>query len=268
MDQLSELSKTLFVPMGGRIFASEHFPKVLDDKKALELKDKIPAGVLDDKHQSEYTYLASASRCRNIDDRIRTFLAACPDGVIVELGCGLETTYFRCDNGKADWYELDLPEVIAFRKTLLPGADRMHFIEASAFDTGWMDTLSKELGNRHVLFLSSGVFQYFEEEKVLRLFVDLMRFRHASIVFDAVSKSGMRYTRKYMKQLGKDDVAMYFYCDDAEELADKAGSGISVVWCQDFYRDINKEGMKFITKAIMKVSDWLHMVKLIELKLS
>lgn len=266
-EELSEVSTTLFVPMGGRIYASEHFPKILYDKKALELKDKIPASVLKDEKQSQYTFLASACRCRNIDERIRFFLRNNPEGVIVELGCGLETTYFRCDNGKAQWYELDLPEVIRFRESLIPLAERMHFIEASAFDTSWMDSLSKTLGNTPVLFLASGVFQYFEEDTVLTLFRNLQRFSNAAIVFDAVSKLGMRGTRRYMKQLGKDAAAMYFYCDDANELAEKAGNGISVSFNMDFYRSTDKHGMSFITKASMNISDRMHMVKLIELKL-
>lgn len=266
--EMNEVSKTLFVPMGGRIYASEHFPKVLYDTKALELKKHIPQEVMQDKRQSQYTFMASASRCRNIDERIRHFLKENPEGVIVELGCGLETTYFRTDNGRAEWYELDLPEVIAYRQDLIPLQDRMHFIEASAFDPAWMDELAPKLKDKYVLFLASGVFQYFEESTVIQLFRDLQRFSNASIVFDAVSKLGMSGTRRYMKQLGKDAAAMYFYCDDADDLAKKAGNNISVSLSQDFYRNIDKRGMSFVTKASMNISDWMHMVKLIELRLS
>ena len=267
-EELNEVSKTLFVPMGGRIYASEHFPDILHDTKALELKKHIPEEVLQDKRQSQYTFLASAVRCRNIDDRIREFLKKYPEGAVVELGCGLETTYFRTDNGKAIWYELDLPEVIAYRKQLIPLQDRMHFIEASAFDPAWMDELAPVIKDRPVLFLASGVFQYFEESTVIQLFNDLQRFHNAFIVFDAVSKLGMSGTRRYMKQLGKDSAAMYFYCDDANELARKAGNGISVSYAKDFYKSIDRHGMSFVTRVSMNISDAMHMVKLIELKLS
>ena len=232
--EMNEVSKTLFVPMGGRIYASEHFPRLLCDPKALELKKHFPEGALQDKEQSQYTYLASASRCRNIDERIREFLKKYPEGALVELGCGLETTYFRTDNGRAHWYELDIPEVISYRRDLIPLQNRMHFIEASAFDTAWMEELAPALKDQPVLFLASGVFQYFEENMVIQLFRDLQRFSHAFIVFDAVSKLGMKGTRRYMKQLGKDAAAMYFYCDDAAELAKKAGKGISVTCSKDF----------------------------------
>ena len=100
MSKLGVVEDTLFVPMLGRIYASEHYPQILYDKKALELKKKLPSDLIKQNMQSQYTLLASASRSANMDRIIRTFLECRPDGVIVQLGCGLETTYHRCDNGK------------------------------------------------------------------------------------------------------------------------------------------------------------------------
>ena len=42
MSKLGVVEDTLFVPMLGRIYASEHYPQILYDKKALELKNKLP----------------------------------------------------------------------------------------------------------------------------------------------------------------------------------------------------------------------------------
>ena len=107
MQTLGVVEDTLFIPMLGRIYASEHYPQILYDKKALELKKKLPSDLIKQNMQSQYTLLASASRSANMDRIIRTFLERRPDGVIVQLGCGLETTYHRCDNGKTHWYAMD-----------------------------------------------------------------------------------------------------------------------------------------------------------------
>ena len=40
MSHLGVVEDTLFVPMLGRIYASEHCPQIIYDKKALELKSK------------------------------------------------------------------------------------------------------------------------------------------------------------------------------------------------------------------------------------
>ena len=118
MSHLGVVEDTLFVPMLGRIYASEHCPQIIYDKKALELKEKLPPDLLGNGSQSQYTLLASAARSANMDRFIQEFLMRKPDGVIVQLGCGLETTYYRCDNGKTRWYAVDLPHVIDYRRVL------------------------------------------------------------------------------------------------------------------------------------------------------
>ena len=57
-DRFNEISNTLFVPMRGRIYATENFPHILKDEEALKLKDKLPP---EKGTQSQYTFLASAT---------------------------------------------------------------------------------------------------------------------------------------------------------------------------------------------------------------
>ena len=45
MQTLGVVEDTLFVPMLGRIYASEHYPQILYDKKALSLKEKRPVSI-------------------------------------------------------------------------------------------------------------------------------------------------------------------------------------------------------------------------------
>ncbi len=116
----ADVEDALFVPMLGRIYASEHCPQILYDRKTLELKNRLPSDLIKQNMQNQYTLLASASRSANMDWFIGSFLERRPDGVIVQLGCGLETTYHRCDNGKTHWYAVDLPHVIEYQRGLLP----------------------------------------------------------------------------------------------------------------------------------------------------
>lgn len=268
MYSLTNISETLFVPMCGRIYASEHFPKLFYDAQALKLKSQIPEKALKFNQQSQYTFMASVSRCKNIDNSIKNFLKENPYGIIIELGCGLETTYFRTDNGRAQWYELDLPEVIEFREKFIPMQERMTFIKSSVFDKDWIDNLNKSTQNQPVLFIAGGLFHYFEQNNVIKLLQNLCKFSNAQIVFDTVSRLGMKGTKKYMKKMGHDSAKMYFYCNKAELLAAKISSNVRVIEERDFYKCIDKTDMNFITQFFMRVSDLMHMVKIIELKLS
>lgn len=42
MSKFNAVENTLFIPMLGRIYASEHFQNILYDEKALSLKDVLP----------------------------------------------------------------------------------------------------------------------------------------------------------------------------------------------------------------------------------
>ena len=82
MPEFNAVENTLFIPMLGRIYASEHFQNILYDEKALSLKDVLPKGLAETGSQSQYTLLASASRSANMDRYIRDFHRRKPDGVI------------------------------------------------------------------------------------------------------------------------------------------------------------------------------------------
>ena len=45
MPKFNAVENTLFIPMLGRIYASEHFQNILYDEKALSLKDALPKGL-------------------------------------------------------------------------------------------------------------------------------------------------------------------------------------------------------------------------------
>ena len=266
MSKLGVVEDTLFVPMLGRLYASEHCPQILYDGKALELKEKLPPELLSQGRLSQYTLLASAARSANLDRIIRAFLERRPDGVIVQLGCRLETTYCRCDNGHTRWYAVDLPHVVEYRRALLPEPERETYLAGDAFAEDWIRQIRTDAPDAPILVTAGGLFHYFEEDKVVDLLRMLRGFGEVEMVFDAVSKSGMAMMRKkYMKQVGHGDAQMFFYVDSASVLAGKIGSGVRVLAEEPYYRHIPRTGLKLSTKISMAVSDRFCMVKMVHL---
>ena len=268
MQTLGVVEDTLFVPMLGRIYASEHCPQILYDRKTLELKNRLPSDLIKQNMQNQYTLLASASRSANMDRIIRTFLERRPNGVIVQLGCGLETTYYRCDNRRTHWYAVDLPHVIDYRRELLPELERETYLAGDAFSEDWIRQVRTEFPDAPILVTAGGLFHYFEENKVISLLRMIGQSGNMEVVFDTVNKRGMTMMKKkYMKQVGHADAQMFFYVDSAEELAAKIGGNVKVIAEEPYYRYIPKNGLKMSTKVSMAVSDWFCMVKMIQLKL-
>ncbi len=125
-------------------------------------------------------------RTRKFDERVRNFLARHPDGVVVHIGCGLDTRFERVDDGRVEWFDLDLPEVVELRRKLIhEQGERYHLLSGSVLDFKWLDEV-RLLLPRPFLFMAEGVFPYFEETQVKDLFLTIQKnFTGAEIVCDA-----------------------------------------------------------------------------------
>lgn len=64
---------------------------------------------------------------------------------------------------------MDLPEIIAYRESLIPESEREKYIAGDAFDPGWIESVRKDFSDAPLLVTASGFFHYFDEEAVLKL---------------------------------------------------------------------------------------------------
>ena len=96
-------------------------------------------------------------------DRHRN-LTRYPSSSIVNIGCGLDTTFSRVDNGQITWYDLDLPDFIELRQKLIPNEERQQVLPFSLFDYDkWLPEIRR---NDNVFLLSLGVLYYFDEDSI------------------------------------------------------------------------------------------------------
>jgi len=159
---------------------------ILTDPRAVALVDEIDYPFADRFGGHAFVAQAQALRVLRFDLEVRRFLAANPDGTVVALGEGLETQFWRVDNGRVRWVTVDVPETIAVRERLMERGDRETLIAASAFDESWMDAIDPTRG---LLITAQGLFMYFPFEDVERLVaVCRARFPGATLLFDAVPR--------------------------------------------------------------------------------
>ncbi|MCW7753966.1 class I SAM-dependent methyltransferase [Desulfobotulus sp. H1] len=185
LSSLKAVSRTLMLPLFFRAEECHAADPIVHDPMARELVDQIPYNF----HAFRgHTLMKTATlmRVAAVDRMVRDFLASHPDAVVVNVGAGLDTRFFRMDTGKLDWYELDLPEVMAIRRFFFEETRRYHMIDASLQDTGWYGSIASE--GRPLLIIAEGVLMYLSE-KCVRSFVQQIQkhFACSSLVFDAVS---------------------------------------------------------------------------------
>ena len=76
---------------------------------------------------------------------------------------GLDTRFYRMDNGKLTWYNLDLPETIEVRDSVYNESGRISTIGCSAFDPSWADKVTVR---GKMLFIIEGLTMYLTAEQV------------------------------------------------------------------------------------------------------
>jgi O-methyltransferase involved in polyketide biosynthesis len=187
---LDGVAETLLVTLYIRALETQRPGALLKDQRALDLVRRMGSaferikGIKMDEEDRVVVIL----RNREIDNITRDFLSRHGEAAVVHLGCGLDSRFERVDNGRVEWYDLDLPEVIELRRKLFGDpAPRCHLLSGSAFDDDWFSAVSRQK-NRAFLFVAEGVFMYFSEPQVRSLVVGLRaHFPGAELVFDAFS---------------------------------------------------------------------------------
>jgi O-methyltransferase involved in polyketide biosynthesis len=184
---LKDVSETLLITLYARAEESQRPDALLKDDKAVAIVSQMDCDFSRLKLHG-HDAVAVILRMREFDRQARDFLARNPQSVVVHIGCGLDTRFERVDDGQVEWFDLDLPDVIELRRSLIGGeGERYHLISASAFETAWLEALSAYRG-RPFLFMAEGVLPYFETARVKALVVSLLeQFPGAELVCDALT---------------------------------------------------------------------------------
>jgi O-methyltransferase involved in polyketide biosynthesis len=156
---------------------------VLEDPWAVDLVDLIdfPFERFGEPRMAQW----HALRVLCFDRAIGRFLRAHPESMVVALGEGLETQFWRVDNGRMRWLTVDLPETVEVRRRLLPDdPPRRRTLPASALDLGWMDEVDPGDG---VLITTQGLLMYLQPDEVKSLIAACAeRFPGGTLLFDAI----------------------------------------------------------------------------------
>ncbi len=255
MSKFEGVADTLYIPLTARIYVSEHFPEYFRDDKAVSLKSEMPYEDIASK-SSEYFQMAGACRFYNTDRMVKAFIGRNEKCNIVNIGCGLETSYFRIkpDPGKTVFYEMDLPEVIEARRRVLGESENEILIPGDMFDFSWAECIDKSLPT---LVTVIGVFQYFEEEKVIGFLKQLNRsFPDVEVIFDAMTSKAIRYANDYIRNTGNKYAQMHFSTDNGQDVAEKCG--MELLEERPFFGTARKQlkrKLKLYTRIAMKVVD-------------
>jgi O-methyltransferase involved in polyketide biosynthesis len=193
--EIGDIQKTLFLPLWGRAVETVKSEPRLQDLKAVSIINQLDMDFSQAAENiDDLTKIAWIMRSLICDQVINNFCSKYPDATVVNIGCGLDTTYDRVDNGRLRWYDLDLPDVIELRKLFIQEEERRTFIASSFLEQAWLDQVTVR---SNVLFVAAGVAYYFEPEKIKIFFQEIAgRFPDCEVIFDVASELGVKIANK------------------------------------------------------------------------
>ena len=202
-DALDSVPETMLWNLHHRAAEARRPDTVLADPIGVELADRL-APRLERRFGVAHPLLAQAQALRALrfDQEVLRFVDFNPDGTVVALGEGLETQFWRVDNGRVQWLSVDLEEGVEARAASLPSSERLRSAAGSALDERWIDEVDQTRG---VLITAQGLLMYFQPDQARGLVAGCARrLPGAWMVFDAIEPwfsqrtvSGLRNTAGY-----------------------------------------------------------------------
>jgi len=194
---------------------------ILSDPKSVEITTELNKTLSRSDHTLDRILVAGtldrslvlhiALRAKRYDDYARDFLQRFPGGVIVNIGCGLDSRFIRIDDSRVVFYDLDLQEIIAIKKTFFNETGRYHLVASSVLDFNWMVPVLRHKGP--FLFMAEGVFMYLDGNDVRSLVLAIQKkFPGSELVCEVensvwlspLPKKMLEFKLQHQFHLGKD----------------------------------------------------------------
>lgn len=133
---ITGIPETMLWTLHNRAYEAAHPENIIDDPKCLEIY-----------HSLDYDYEKSFGRpdgshgvrSHVFDNKIREFIKKHPDGVVINLGDGLETQRYHIATEKILWLSVDIPEAISIRERFIQSDEYHQHISTSALSNTWFD---------------------------------------------------------------------------------------------------------------------------------
>ena len=208
---LSGVPETLLWNLGRRAAAARTRKPLLQDPRAVEIVDRLDYDFGDASRGAGW----QAVRVATFDAAVRRFLARHPSGTVVALGEGLETQFWRVDNGRMRWVSVDLPETLELRHKLLPDGPRQRSHAGSALEMEWLDDLDPA---SPVLVTAQGLFVYFQREQVHELIAAMAQcLPGAALIFDVVPERLHEMVRRFPDRESSQASSLWSWVFNSEE---------------------------------------------------
>lgn len=202
--EMTGVPETMIQTLYARAMESEREGHLIHDKKAMEIVKEMD---YDFTKAKEDAMMRNGVVARTIvlDELVQNYVTAHPNAVVINIACGLDTRFYRVDNGKLRWFNLDLPVTIEVRKKFLEETGRVSVLPYSAMDEAWAEEVHKTLDaetnlhneTRPTLVIIEGLTMYLSKENVQKIFTIIRKhFTDATVLVETMSPFVVKHIKE------------------------------------------------------------------------
>ena len=135
-----------------------------------------------------------ALRAKRMDEVAADFVARHPDAVGVDLGAGLDTRSARiAPPSTVDWYDVDLPAVVAARSQVVPRRADPHPVAADVREGDWLDAVPT---GRPAVVVADGLMGFLTQAETSALLDRLVsHFPSGEVAFNSYTRFAIWATK-------------------------------------------------------------------------
>lgn len=202
--EMTGVPETMIQTLYARAMESKREEHLIYDKKAMEIVKEMD---YDFTKAKEDAMMRNGVVARTIvlDELVQNYVTEHPNAVVINIACGLDTRFYRVDNGKLRWFNLDLPVTIEVRKKFLEETGRVSVLPYSAMDEAWAEEVHKTLNaetdldneTRPTLVIIEGLTMYLSKEDVQKIFTIIRKhFTAATVLVETMSPFVVKHIKE------------------------------------------------------------------------
>ena len=159
---LEGVEKTMLLTLFAKAKHSQQKNHKFYDSKAIEVISKIDYD-FSIAEKDRFMQLGTIARTIVLDKMVSDYINKHPECTIVNIASGMDTRFNRLDNGKINWYNVDLENSAKYRLRYIEDTDRVTTLAYSAMDSSWAQEIKLR---KDVLFIVEGLTMYLNQKDV------------------------------------------------------------------------------------------------------
>lgn len=200
-EKIGGVAETMLQTLYARAKESKRQNHKIYDEKAIEIVGQMD---YDFSLADKDTAMSSGVVARTIllDHMVADYVKEHSDATVINIACGMDTRFYRVDNGKIRWYNIDLPVTMEVRERYIREDARVTNIAASAMDESWTEQIQTTSGS--TLVIIEGLSMYLAEADVKQILSIIDRhFLHVTVFMEILNpKFVKKNVEKSIQQSG------------------------------------------------------------------